>query len=191
MHRARTVSVVSSPLDAQTRRFGRPPTGLTVERAERGSPNSNTRGRTTVEVRTGMQIAARRHWHGVRANMTEGSAGLPTLADPSGSQHGWPSREQDVPFRFGAAQYRPHGTPGRYPAKPYDPEKRISPPCATLRFSHFRHFAWGAYAFLGKMVKMSSQSCRRRVRHPIRPKTEGGGAARRWQGTASANVRLL
>ena len=60
MHRARTVSVVSSPLDAQTRRFGRPPTGLTVERAERGSPNSNTRGRTTVEVRTGMQIAARR-----------------------------------------------------------------------------------------------------------------------------------
>ena len=60
MHRARTVSVVSSPLDAQTRRFGRPPTGLTVERAERVSPNSNTRGRTTVEVRTGMQIAARR-----------------------------------------------------------------------------------------------------------------------------------
>ena len=28
-------------------------------------------------------------------------------------------------FRFGAAQYLPHGTPGRYPAKPHDPEKRI------------------------------------------------------------------
>ena len=182
---------MSSPLDAQTRRFGRPPTGLTVERAERGSPNSNTRGRTTVEVRTGMQIAARRHWHGVRANMTEGSAGLPTLADPSGSHHGWPSREQDVPFRFKAVQYLPHGTPGRYPAKPHDPEKRISRPGAASDSGRIGHFAGAAYAFLAKMVKMSSQSCRRRVRHPIRLKTEGGGAARRWQGTASANVRLL
>ena len=143
MHRARTVSVVSSPLDAQTRRFRRPPTGLTVERAERGSPNSNTRGRTTVEVRTGMQIAARRHWHGVRANIEQGLCWPPDSPVPSGSQHGWPSREQDVPFRFKAVQYLPHGTPGRYPAQTYDPAERISPPCATLRFSHFRHVSPG------------------------------------------------
>ena len=72
--------------------------------------------------------------------LTKGSAGLPTLADPSGSQHGWPSREQDVPFRFGAAQYRPHGTPGRYPAKPHDPEKRISRPGAASDSGRIGHF---------------------------------------------------
>ena len=133
---------MSSPLDAQTRLFRRPPTGLTVERAERGSPNSNTRGRTTVEVRTGMQIAARRQLARRQSQYDRGLCCLPTLADPSGSHHGWPSREQDVPFRFKAVQYLPHGTPGRYPAQTYDPAERISPPCATLRFSHFRHFAW-------------------------------------------------
>ena len=101
--------------------------------------------------------------------LTKGSAGLPTLADPSGSQHGWPSREQDVPFRFGAAQNLPHGTPDRYPAKPHDPEKRISRPGAASDSGRIGHFAGAAYAFLAKMVKMSSQSCRRRVRHPKPP----------------------
>ena len=96
-----------------------------------------------------------------------------------------------MPFRFKAVQYLPHGTPGRYPAKPHDPEKRISRPGAASDSGRIGHFAGAAYAFLAKMAKMSSQSCRRRVRHPIRLKTEGGGAARRWQGTASANVRLL
>ena len=183
---------MSSPLDAQTRRFMRPPTGLTVERAERGSPNSNTRGRTTVEVRTGMQIAARRLL-ARRQSQYRPRALLACRLSPTppGSHHGWPSREQDVPFRFKAVQYLPHGTPGRYPAKPHDPEKRISRPGAASDSGRIGHFAGAAYAFLAKMVKMSSQSCRRRVRHPIRPKTEGGGAARRWQGTASANVRLL
>ena len=132
---------MSSPLDAQTRRFRRPPTGLTVERAERGSPNSNTRVRTTVEVRTGMQIAARRHWHGVRANIEQGLCWPPDSPVPSGSQHGWPSREQDVPFRFKAVQYLPHGTPGRYPAKPHDPEKRISRPGAASDSGRIGHFA--------------------------------------------------
>ena len=154
-------------------------------------------------------------WHGVRANIDQGlcwpasrpfgltprpamkSSRVCWRPGPSGfsrnkyTHHGWPSREQDVPFRFGAAQNLPHGTPGRYPAKPHDPEKRISRPGAASDSGRIGHFAGAAYAFLAKMVKMSSQSCRRRVRHPIRPNTEGGGAARRWQGTASANVRLL
>ena len=182
---------MSSPLDAQTRLFRRPPTGLTVERAECGSPNSNTRGRTTVEVRTGMQIAARRLLARRQSQIDQGLCWPPDSPVPSGSQHGWPSREQDVPFRFKAVQYLPHGTPGRYPAKPHDPEKRISRPGAASDSGRIGHFAGAAYAFLAKMVKMSSQSCRRRVRHPIRLKTEGGGAARRWQGTARANVRLL
>ena len=68
----------------------------------------------------------------------------------SGSQHGWPSREQDVPFRFKAVQYLPHGTPGRYPAKPHDPEKRISRPGAASDSGRIGHFAGAAYAFLAK-----------------------------------------
>ena len=82
-----------------------------------------------------------------------------------------------MPFRFKAVQYLPHGTPGRYPAKPHDPEKRISRPGAASDSGRIGHFAGAAYAFLVQIVKMSSQGCRRRVRHPIRLKTEGGCAA--------------
>ena len=160
MHRARTVSVVSSPLDAQTRRFRRPPTGLTVERAERGSPNSNTRGRTTVEVRTGMQIAARRHWHGVRANMTEG----------------WACRLSPTRRAHTTAGHRVNRTCpsvlGQLIPPPWDtrsisgsntrPRGTHKPPVRYIRFSHFRHFRlrglWLCVS-LAKMVKMSSQSC--------------------------------
>ena len=141
---------MSSPLDAQTRRFGRPPTGLTVERAERGSPNSNTRGRTTVEVRTGMQIAARRLLARRQSQIDQGLCWPVPTRRPFGlTPHGWPSREQDVPFRFKAVQYLPHGTPGRYPAKPHDPEKRISRPGAASDSGRIGHFAGAAYAFLG------------------------------------------
>ena len=149
MHRARTVSVVSSPLDAQTRRFGRPPTGLTVERAERGSPNSNTRGRTTVEVRTGMQIAARRLLARRQSQIDQGLC-WPVPTRRPFSHHGWPSREQDVPFRFKAVQYLPHGTPGRYPAKPHDPEKRISRPGAASNSGRIGHFAGAAYVCVSR-----------------------------------------
>ena len=66
---------------------------------------------------------------------------------PSGLTHGWPSREQDVPFRFKAVGYLPHGTPDRYPAKPHDPEKRISRPGAASDSGRIGHFAGAAYAF--------------------------------------------
>ena len=79
---------------------------------------------------------------------------------------------------------------GRYPAQAYDPAERISRPGATSDFGRIGHFAGAAYTFLAKMVKMSSQGCCRRARDAIRLKTEGGGAVWRWQGTASANVRV-
>ena len=143
MHRARTVSVVSSPLDAQTRRFRRPPTGLTVERAERGSPNSNTRGRTTVEVRTGMQIAARRHWHGVRANMTEGSAG-PAGLSPTLRAHTTAGQRvnRTCPSVLGQLIPPPWDTRS-ISGSNIRPRGTHKPPRRCLRFRPYRPFRWG------------------------------------------------
>ena len=91
--------------------------------------------------------------------MSKRSAGLPTLADPSGSHHGWPSREQDVPFRFKAVEYLPHGTPDRYPAKPHDPEKRISRgPGAASDSGRIGHFAGAAYAFRDIIAKTRARA---------------------------------
>ena len=175
---------MSSPLDAQTRRFRRPPTGLTVERAERGSPNSNTRGRTTVEVRTGMQIAARRHWHGVRANMTEGSAGpaglSPTLRAHTTAGH---RVNRTCPSVLGQLIPPPWDTRSISGSNIRPRAERISPPCATSDSAIFAIFAWGAYAFLANMVRCRARAVDAEFGTRFAPKLKegarfGGGKAR-------------
>ena len=71
---------------------------------------------------------------------------------------GW-NREQALAITFFGSSYHPLGAPGRYPAQTHEPAERISRPGATSDFGRIGHFAGAAYAFLAKMVKMSSQSC--------------------------------
>ena len=90
--------------------------------------------------------------------MSKGSAGLPTLADPSGSHHGWPSREQALASRFNTARKVPRRGAGSFSAHEHDLGERISRPGAASDSGRIGHFAGAAYAFRDIIAKTRARA---------------------------------
>ena len=172
MHRARTVSVESSPLDAQARCFGRPPISLTGERTRiaeqqytwphycRGTNRYADRGAPTTGTAS-------------EPILTKGSAGLPTSRRDLQLTTAGHRVNRLWPLVLTQPVRCPAGVPVRFPPTNMTSENALAAP-ALPRFRPYRPFRWGGLCVSRHNRKNSSQSYGRRVRHPICVKTEAG-----------------
>ena len=159
MHRARTVSVESSPLDAQARCFRRPPISLTGE--ESGT-------RIAEQQYTWPHYYRGTNRYADRGAPTTGTASEPILSKGSPRL---PTSRRDLqlttaghrvnrlwPLVLNTARKVPRRGAGSFSAHEHDLGERISRPGAASDSGRIGHFAGAAYAFRDIIAKTRARA---------------------------------